>query len=34
VDEQFEKIVDKVFAENKELFQMLAEHERKEREVA
>ena len=29
-DEKFEKAVDQVFAENKELFQMLAKLERKE----
>ena len=34
VDEQFEKITDQVFTENKELFQMLAALERKEREAA
>lgn len=33
-DEQFKKIADQVFSENKELFQMLAERERKERETA
>jgi hypothetical protein len=33
-DEQFKKIADQVFTENKELLQMLAERERKERETA
>ena len=33
VDEQFKEITNKVFAENKELFQMLAEFERTEREA-
>ena len=31
VDEEFEVIVDKIFAENKELFQKLADYETKER---
>jgi len=34
VDEQFKKIADQVFTENKELLQLLAEQERKERETA
>ena len=33
VEEKFEKIVDHVFTENKELLQMLGEYERKEREA-
>ncbi len=33
VDEKFEEIADKVFSENKELFQKLAELETKEREA-
>ena len=33
-DEEFEKIADKVFSENKELLKMLAAYEKKEREAS